>query len=150
MEPYLLQGFDELVDPDDLGNWSLDEFVDYVCCLRDRLTAEQFALVRDELRAQYERLIASPRRNGDVVTIPTGSLFIEALPATASLIERFKAIHRAVDVKKAQADVRHAEIRNLWLVDRLLHDEREDPEIDKKVIIEGGFAAPSMPVDDPV
>ncbi|HEX6099512.1 MAG TPA: hypothetical protein VF432_24575 [Thermoanaerobaculia bacterium] len=150
MEPYLLEGFDELVDPDDLGNWSLDEFVDYVCCLRDRLTAEQFALVRDELRVQYERLIASPRRNGDVVTIPTGSLFIEALPATASLIERFKAIHRAVDVKKAQADVRHAEIRNLWLVDRLLHDEREDPEIDKKVIIEGGFAAPSMPVDDPV
>ncbi|HEX7151614.1 MAG TPA: hypothetical protein VF618_09020 [Thermoanaerobaculia bacterium] len=147
MEPYLLRGFDELVDPDDLGNWSLDEFVDYVVCLRERMTAEQFELVKPELRAQYERLITAPHRNGDVITIPTGSLFIEALPATSSLIEKFKAIHRAVDVKKAQAEARHAEIRNLWMVDRLLHDEREDPDIDKKIIIEGAVG-PVLPVDE--
>jgi hypothetical protein len=146
MEPYLLRGFDELIDPDDLGNWSLDEFVAYVVSLRERLTDEEFDQVKAELRAQYERLITAPHRNGDVITIPTGSLFIEALPATSSLIERFKAVHRAIDVKKAQADARHAEIKNLWMVDRLLHDEREDPEIDKKVIFEGTFP---VPVVDP-
>jgi hypothetical protein len=148
MEPYLLQGFDELIDPDDMGNWSLDEFVSYVCSLKEKLNVDQFERIKPELRAQYDRLITAPRRNGDVVTIPTGSLFIEALPATSSLIERFKAIHRAVDVKKAQADARHAEIKNLWMVDRLLHDEREDPEIEKKVIIEGVAPGPVVPVDE--
>lgn len=148
MEPYVLQGFNELTDPDDLGNLGLDEFVEYFCCLKKRLTAEQFEQVRAELKAQYDRLTKSPRRDGDEVTIPTGSLFIEALPATASIVERYKAIHRAIDVKKVQAEVRYAEIENLRLVDRLLNAEREDPKIDKKVIIEGP-AGPTLPVDDP-
>lgn len=148
MAPYLLQGFGELVDPDDLGNWSLEQFVDYVACLAERLPVETFDRIRAELKAQYDRLITAPRRNGDVVTIPTGSLFIEALPATSSLIERFKAIHRAIDVKKAQAEARHAEIKNLWMVDRLVHNEREDPEIDKKVVITGVTTPPVVPVEE--
>ena len=65
-------------------------------------------------------------------------------------MERFKATHRMIDVKKAQAEARQAEICNLWMVDRLLHGEREDPDIDKKVIIEGGFGGPTLPVDDPI
>lgn len=149
MEPYIVLGFDELTDPDDIGNWTLEEFAEYVIKLKERLTEEQFSEVRVELKAQYERLITNPRRNGEEIIIPTGSLFIEALPATASLLERFKAIHRAIDVKLAQANVRQAEIEALRLADRLLHDERTDPSIEKKVIIQGGPAEPVVPVDDP-
>jgi hypothetical protein len=148
MEPYVVQGFDKLTDPDELGNYSLDEFVEYVRCLKTKLTEAQFAEVRKQLRAQYDKLIKSPRRDGDVINVPTGSLFIEALPATSSLVERYKAIHRAVDVKRAQAEVRQREIENLRLVDRLLNGEREDPSIDKKVVIEG-TVGPVVPVDDP-
>ena len=50
--------------------------------------------------------------------------------------------------KKVQAEVRHAELENLRLVDRILHGEREDPDIDKKVIIEGAVG-PTVPIDDP-
>jgi hypothetical protein len=56
---------------------------------------------------------------------------------------------RAIDVKLAQANVRQAEMEALRLADRLLHDERTDPSIEKKVIIQGGPAGPVVPVDDP-
>jgi len=41
-------------------------------------------------------------------------------------------------VKKVLAEVRKTEIENLWLVDRILHGEREDPDIEKRIVIEGG------------
>ncbi len=148
MEPYVLQGFDELTDPDEMGNFSLDEFVNYVRCLKKALSEEQFEKVREQLRAQYDKLIKARRRDGDRITVPTGSLFIEALPATNSLVERYKAIHRSIDVKRAQAEVRQREIENLRLVDRLLNGERDDPDIDKKVVIQGAVQ-PDLPVDDP-
>ncbi len=145
-EPYVQHGFEELVDPDDPGNWTLDEFVEYVLALKDRLSADEFARVRPQLLEQYQTLIKEPRRNGEEIVVPTGSLFIEALPATTSLMERFKMIHRAIDVKKVQAEVRHAEIENLRLVDRILNGEREDPEVEKKIVVEGP-AAPVLPTD---
>ena len=51
--------------------------------------------------------------------MPSNSLYIEALPGTHPLLEDFKLIHRALDVKKAQAEVRHAELENLRLAARL-------------------------------
>lgn len=149
MEPYVLRGFNELTDPDDLGNWTLHQFVDYVTCLKEKLTADDFETIRPTLKEQYARLIKSPHRSGEEVIVPTGSLFIEALPATSSLLERFKTLHRATDLKLAQERLRHDAIESLRLVDRLLNSEREDPDIDKKVIIEGARPNPSVPVDDP-
>jgi hypothetical protein len=137
MEPYVIAGFDELVDPDDLGNWTLDEFARYICCLKEHLSDEQFETLREQLVQQYERLVTAPRRNGDVIVVPTNSLFIEALPATHSLIEEFKARHRAIDVKKVQAEVREMELENIRRAARILAGEREDPEIEKKIVVEG-------------
>ncbi|GGM16240.1 hypothetical protein [Deinococcus aerophilus] len=135
-EPYVLRGFEELIDPDDVGNWTLEEFADYVLKLKDRLSEPEFEHIRQQLKDQYEKLLKAPHRNGEEIIVPTGSLFIEALPATTSLLERFKTIHRAVDVKKVQAETRRAELENLRLIDRLLHGEREDPETDKKIVVE--------------
>ena len=37
-----------------------------------------------------------------------------------------------------QAEVRKAELENLRLAARLLNDEREDPDIEKKIVVQGG------------
>jgi hypothetical protein len=142
MEPYVVAVFDELVDPDDLGNWTLEEFARYVCCLKENLSDEQFETLKEQLAEQYERLLTEPRRNGDVITLPTDSLFIEALPARYSLIEEFKARHRAVDVKKVQAEARKQELENIRRAARILAGEREDPDIEKKIVVEGAPVPP--------
>jgi hypothetical protein len=43
-----------------------------------------------------------------MVIVPSDQLYIEALPGTHPILEDFKLIHRALDVKKVQAEVRHA------------------------------------------
>jgi hypothetical protein len=54
-------------------------------------------------------------------------------------MERFKHIHRQVDVKDAQADVRQKELENVRRAERILSDELEDPDIEKKVVVEGNI-----------
>jgi hypothetical protein len=71
--------------------------------------------------------------------VPTNSLYIECLVGTHPLLEDFKLIHRALDVKKVQAEVRRAELENIRLAAR--EGEREDPDIEKKIVIEGGSTA---------
>ncbi len=41
-------------------------------------------------------------------------------------------------MKKVQAEVRHAELENLRLAARLASGEYGDPDIEKKIVIEGG------------
>ena len=65
--------------------------------------------------------------DGELVIVPTSSLYIECLVGTHPLLEDFKLIHRALDVKKVQAEVRHAELENIRLAARALEGEREDP-----------------------
>ncbi|GAA4255909.1 hypothetical protein GCM10022255_066640 [Dactylosporangium darangshiense] len=50
--------------------------------------------------------------------MPTKSLYIEALAGTHPLLEDFKLIHRALDVKKVQAELRRAELENVRLAAR--------------------------------
>jgi hypothetical protein len=80
--------------------------------------------------------LTSSRKDNDPVVVPTNSLYIECLVGTHPLLEDFKLIHRALDVKKVQAEVRHAELENVRLAARALEGEREDPDIEKKIVIE--------------
>ena len=73
-----------------------------------------------------------------MVIVPSKSLYIEALPGTRPLLEDFKLIHRAIDIKKAQAEVRRAELENLRLAARLENVELGDPDIDKVVVVGHG------------
>ena len=45
-------------------------------------------------------------------------------------------IHRALDVKKVQAEVRHAELENVRLASRALKGKDEDPDIEKKIVVQ--------------
>jgi hypothetical protein len=137
MAPYLDEATGELLDPSDPAGWSPDEFADYVSCLKAHLTPEEFDTIKPQLKQQYEAILSAPHRSDDVLVVPTNSLFIEALPAEHSLIERFKRDHRMIDVKDAQSKVREKELSNILRAARLLANEHEDPKIDKKVLIEG-------------
>lgn len=74
----------------------------------------------------------------EMVIVPSNSLYIEALPGTHPLLEDFKLIHRAIDVKKVQAEARHAELENLRLAARLSNSELGDPDIEKVVVVGSG------------
>ena len=68
--------------------------------------------------------------------VPTASLYVEALVGTHPLLEDFKLLHRALDVKKVQAEVRHAELENVRLAARALKGKDEDPDIEKKIVVQ--------------
>ncbi|MFL5864262.1 MAG: hypothetical protein ACJ780_26420 [Solirubrobacteraceae bacterium] len=72
-----------------------------------------------------------------MVIVPSDQLYIEALPGTHPILEDFKLMHRALDVKKVQEEVRHAELENLRLAARLANGEYGDPDVEKKIVIEG-------------
>jgi hypothetical protein len=74
--------------------------------------------------------------------VPANSLFIEALLGEFNLLESFKERHRILDVLKAQAEVRKIELENIRLAARLVNKEREDPDIDKKIVVEGNGLHP--------
>jgi hypothetical protein len=145
MDPYVDRATGQLIDPADPLNWSLDEFSEYVCCLKKKLTDEEFEKLRSELQKLYQIILSNPQRDDDVLIVPTNSLFIEALPAAHSLIEKYKADHRMIDVKKAQAEAREKELDNVRMAGRILSGERGDPHVDKKILIEGGanFVVPT-------
>jgi hypothetical protein len=131
-----------LRDPDELGNWTLESFAEYVCCLKKRLHPATFndPKLKERLRRQYLKLLQSPRREYEEIIVPTGELFIEALPGAHPLLEDFKLRHRAMDVEKVRAEVQRQQLENLRLAARLLGGDLEDPEIDRKVVIEGASA----------
>lgn len=136
-----------LRDPDELGNFTPEEFVAHgrrlIAEMRQQLEkgeiqqAELDAAI-ERLEEQFRRLLSAPRRAEDEITVPTGSLYIEALPAAHPILEDFKLMHRAIDVKKVQAEVRKIEMENIRYAARIVSGERGDPEVEKKIIVEGG------------
>lgn len=137
MQDYLQVG-DELTvqDPDEFGNHTLDELQEFATCLYEH-DRDAF----NEHQVQFKKImidrLTSSRKDSEMVIVPTTSLFIECLVGTHPLLEDFKLIHRALDAKKVQAEVRHAELENIRLASRALKGKDDDPDIEKKIIIEG-------------
>lgn len=144
--PYVDAAFGAM-DPNELANVNLEDYARYICCLRDHLPEEQFEAMKPALKEWLKRILADPLRSGDEIIVPTDSLFIEALPGTHPLLEDFKLRHRQLDAYKAAEDVRHAQLENLRLGARLVHNERGDPDIEKKIIIDGEVATAVDPAD---
>lgn len=136
MTPYY-DRFRQLMDPDPLGNWTLHDLAEYVCCLQKTLPEEQFERRLPALADVYRRMKERGADEEEIV-VPSDSLYIEALPGTRPVLEDFKLLHRALDVKKVQAEVRAAELENVRMAARLFAGEREDPTIEKKIVVENG------------
>ena len=138
MQDYLDVG-DELLlrDPDETGDYTIDELQRLAQCLHDT-DKDLYEDRKEELKQLLRQRLMSSRALDDRVIVPTSSLYIEALVGTHPLLEDFKLLHRALDVKKVQAEVRHAELENVRLAARALEGEYGDPDIEKKVVIENG------------
>ncbi len=145
MDPYVDRATGQLVDPADPLNWSLDEFTQYACCLKENLTNDEFQQLLPDLRKTYQTILSNPVRNDDVLVVPTNSLFIAALPDSHTLLEQFKLSHRMIDVLSAGADQRRKEVETLRYVARILSGEREDPNVDQKVLIQGSVPGVVVP-----
>jgi hypothetical protein len=133
--PFIDQSFGAM-DPDQLSNVNLTEFSQYICCLHKE-DPEKFEKLKPVLHKWLSQLLSDPLRNGDEIIVPTDSLFIEMLPSDKSLLEDFKLKHREWDVYKVQAEVRRIELENIRYAARLLKEKMGDPDIDKKIIVEG-------------
>jgi hypothetical protein len=94
----------------------------------------------DTLRQYLKDHIADLNERTDEIVVPTGQLFIEALPGSHPLLEDFKLMHRFEDLRKVRAEVRHAELENLRLASRLAANPQllQDPHIDKRIVVDQG------------
>ncbi len=81
--------------------------------------------------------ISIANRQGQEIVVPTGELFIEALPGTHTLLEDFKLRHREADSQKAAAEARMAEIDVMRRVKLLQEGDYSDPDFDKSIRIIG-------------
>jgi hypothetical protein len=140
---YMLSSFIDnylgLIDPDGSDAFVPEDFE------ARWVAAEGDAGQRSKLRDELIKYLTVARRAKDEIIVPTGQLFIEALPGSHALLEDFKLLHRAEDVRKVKAEVRHAELENLRLASRLAASQGnasllEDPDIEKKVVVSGAPA----------
>lgn len=145
--PYIDSAFGAM-DPDELANVNLDQYSRYICCLHDKLPPEEFEALKPTLKAWLEKLLATPLRNGEEIVVATGSMFIEMLVDQNPVLEDYKLKHRELDVFDANEKVRKAGLENIRLAARLLNAEREDPDIEKKILIEGVGVGPAIDVDN--
>jgi hypothetical protein len=118
-----------LRDPDGLGNWTLQRFSQYVQCLREAL-GDRFSDVEKDLRRQYQELLAAPLRDGEEITVPTKSLYMQLLVDSGKALEEFKEHHRKLDVEKVRAEVNSVKLNNLRKAKMILEDKTEDPDIE--------------------
>jgi hypothetical protein len=136
MQDYVDVGEELLLrDPDEAGNYTVEELQELATCV-NRDEPDAFQLHRKEFRDLLIDRLTSPRKDSDLVNVPSNSLYIECLVGTHPLLEDFKLIHRALDVKKVQAEVRRGELENIRLAARALRGKDEDPDIEKKIVIE--------------
>jgi hypothetical protein len=150
MDPYVEFAAGEygISDPDPAGNMSLDEFSDYVCCLKATLPKQRFDAAVPELRDRLRKLLQRQVRENEEIVVGTGNLYIEALPGTHSIIEQFKVAHRYIDIKAAQESLRATGLDNVRRAQRILAGDLDDPDVSSRYVFEGTttpIVAPPVP-----
>jgi len=128
-----------LKDPDGSGDFDAEDFDNRWQQAKANNDANAEAALRSELLLHIEDM----ERSTDEIIVPTGQLFIEALPGTHTLLEQFKLDHRMLDVETVRAQNRHAELENLRLAARLAADPPllQDPDIEKRIVVDKELSA---------
>ena len=134
-----VDGYFGIRDPDTFSEFSTAELERYVGVIRARDDLDP--ILKDSVVEQVQAILAE-RLSGHAsdterVVLPTGQLFIEALPGAHAVLEPFKQTHRALDVAGASADVLSSDLERLRLTLRLARGEMGDPDIDKQIVVHG-------------
>ena len=147
-------------DPDDLAEFTSEELRQFVERKHEELVNDE-SLTEQERQAEIDALeasiggiirerLANPRRESDLVVVPTGQLYMEALLGEESLVDGFMRAHRGYDAAKARAELRQEELENLRYAARLLGEEPDldDPDADRHVVVDGVDSTVLIPGDE--
>lgn len=119
-----------VTDPGSLSGISYDEFVDYLHAVAatGEITEDQLSVLVETAGALLDGQVDSSSE----LVLPTGQLFMEALPGDTSLLEPFKLAHRGLDVVVVEEEIRTLRLDALRRAGRIAASELErDPvEVD--------------------
>jgi hypothetical protein len=124
-------------DPDGADGFDPETWDDEWAIAVENNDAASQATLKAQLLADIENL----NERSDEIIVPTGQLFVEALPGSHSVLEQFKLEHRLLDVAQVRASNRFLELENLRLAARLAADPQllQDPHIDKRIVVDKGL-----------
>lgn len=136
---YMMQDYEDnewigVLDPDDLGNFTQEELKCFVKMIQED---EQISEETKQSALEWIDKYKSMGKDEETVIVPTSEVYIEALPGSHPILEDYKLMHRALDVKKSEASIRHLELENIRKASRLVEGERGDPDVDKHVVVSG-------------
>lgn len=92
---------------------------------------------RREIAEWLMKALREAHRISQEITIPTGEVFIEALPGKHPILEDYKLAHRAHDAALAGVQVKQAEVELLRRAMRLRDGDYSDADVDKYIRIDG-------------
>jgi len=134
-----------LGDPDPMGEMpTTDEAQELVECVWNHAGTTD-----DDREALTEWLIdvlANQHRISEEIIVPTGQLYIEALPGSTPLLEDFKLRHRQLDLAKAETAITFQELEVLRRALRLAEGDKRDPDVDRSIEINAPVV-PAVSVD---
>ncbi len=148
---YILDATGNLTDPDWLANQSIEDLINLVnevdlSVFEHPDGQDHYTAVKKFLQDCIRTKLTSPYRKKETIVVPTESLFIEALPGKHPLLEDFKLLHRAIDVKKVKSEYRENELEILRKASRLLEGKNDD-EIAKKIVIKSDTSSANVNID---
>lgn len=136
MSQEFLDSYFGVIDPDGSGNMPTEsEALEIAKCMWKRAGNDEGK--RREIVVWLTKILQNQIFVSDEIVVPSGELFIEALPGSHPLLEDFKLQHRAVDLEKSSQDLVHSRIQSIRHVKRLMENELSDPNIDKNIQING-------------
>lgn len=137
-------------DPDNQDGFTREELLQYTAQIWNDSEASLSDEEKEALRTLVLQKLMQPESSEDMIIVPTGQLYMEALKGEQTLLEDFKLAHRGLDVLKVQEEVRESRFENLRRAARLVSEEPnlEQPEINKVVIIKDDDTDTSVSVDD--
>lgn len=151
---YMSQGFLDsyfgVIDPDPFGQIpTTAEALELAECAWNKpdTTDEDRAAITAWLTA----VMANQQRVSEEIVVPTGQLFIEALPGAHPLLEDFKLKHRAMDLERALVEVKLQQVELLRRAARLAAGDLSDADLAQRIEVSGAtpvvsIAAPSTAV----
>ncbi|MDG5492701.1 hypothetical protein [Psychroserpens sp. SPM9] len=129
-----------LVDPDPkASDNSVEDLMDFNKCIDATHLNPNNPINRvnpEAVKGLLKDAIADGRFRSEEIVVPSGQLYIEALPGTHTVLEDFKLRHRAADVIKAHSEIRGIELENIRKASRIIDGQYDDPDTEKTVVID--------------